>query len=114
MSSRGVRLAVIGAVAAIGWAPVAAALLALVYRFPVPFSSYASGVGGTPTAMMASVFYLVMGGVVVLGALGAAVGALLAKRAGSRAAALTVMAALGIAIVGATALALLEKVIGPW
>ncbi|WP_102142202.1 hypothetical protein [Mycobacterium hubeiense] len=102
------RMPLIGAAAAILWAPIAAALIAVIYRFPVPFGGYASGLDGALTAALASVFYLVLGGVVVLGALGAVAGALLTRRW------LTVLAGFAIAVVAALSLALLEYVIGPW
>lgn len=108
------RTALVGAAAAIGWAPVAAAIVAAVYRFPVPFGGYARGLDAAPTAALGSVFYLVLGGVVVLGALGAAVGATLAKLTPTRATGLTVAVAWVIAMLGALSLALLEYVIGPW
>ncbi|MGV0642780.1 hypothetical protein [Mycolicibacterium sp. XJ879] len=93
---------------------MAAGLVAAVYRFPVPFGGYANGFDGIPTAALASVFYLALGGVVVLGGFGAAAGTTLAKLNPQRAGELTVMAALMIAIAGAVSLALLEYVIGPW
>ncbi|MGV0741442.1 hypothetical protein [Mycolicibacterium sp. XJ870] len=102
----------VGAVAAVGWAPLAAAIVAAVYRFPVPFGEYASGLGGMPTAALASVFYLALGGFLVLGALGAVAGALLAGTASATR--LTVAASIVIALLGALTLALLEYVIGPW
>lgn len=106
------RLALVGAVAAVGFAPLAAAIVAAVYRFPIPFAEYVTGVGGMPAAALASVFYLALGGFVVLGAFGAAAGALLAGTAAATRHA--VAASFVIAVVGALSLALLEYVIGPW
>ncbi|MGV9802340.1 hypothetical protein ACWDTP_30255 [Mycobacterium sp. NPDC003449] len=108
------RGALVGAAAAIGWAPLAAGLTAVAYRFPVPFSGYADGLADAPTAALASLFYLVLGGFVVLGVLGATAGAVLARVAPGRPYALAAVAGLVIAILGAVALAVLEYLIGPW
>lgn len=97
---------------AIGCAPVAAALVAVAYRFPVPFGGYASGLDDALTAAAASLFYLILGGALVLGVLGAVTGATLASR--RRAGMLTAVAGLAFAVLGAVSLALLELVIGPW
>ena len=104
----------LGAAAAIGWVPVAAAAVAIVYRFPIPFGEYAHGIESAATAALASVFYLVLGGALVVGVLGAAAGATLAKLVSRREGALTVLAGFVIALLGELSLALLEYVIGPW
>ncbi|MFC4373702.1 hypothetical protein ACFO5K_06270 [Nocardia halotolerans] len=109
--------ALVGGLAAIVLAPAAAAVTATVYRFPVPMVGYTSGFGGALTAAVGSVFYLVLGGALVLGALGAVGGyvAVGPKRpAGAGTYALAVLIGLGVAVAGAVALALLEYVIGPW
>ncbi|MFI5779362.1 hypothetical protein [Nocardia sp. NPDC051570] len=106
-----------GALAAVLTAPVAAAVMASVYRFPIPFGDYARGVGDAINAALASVFYLVIGGGVLLAALGAVAGLLIARANGPRLArtlALTVAAAFGLALLGALILATLEGFIGPW
>lgn len=106
------RPALVGAAAAVGFAPLAAAIVAAVYRFPIPFAEYATGLGGMPAAALASVFYLALGGFVVLGAFGAVAGALLAGAASATRHVVTT--SLAIAVVGALSLALLEHVVGPW
>lgn len=63
---------------------------------------------------VASLFYLVLGGALILGGLGAAAGAMLAKAVPRRAGPLTVLAGFVISLLGALSLALLEYVIGPW
>ncbi len=106
-----------GAVVTIGWAPVAAAFMASVYRFPIPFGGYARGVTDAVSAALASAFYLVVGGVVPLALAGAAAGFLLARGTGrGRARCLALIAAVGFgtACAGALLLALLEYAIGPW
>ncbi|WP_024805347.1 hypothetical protein [Nocardia sp. BMG51109] len=106
-----------GALAAVLAAPLAAALVAGIYRFPVPFADYARGWSGAGDAALASVFYLVLGGVIVLAA-GGAVGGWLIQRAvapcSTRAAGLTTVSAFGVAAVAAVVLATLEFLIGPW
>ena len=44
----------------------AAALVALVYRFPVPFGGYVRGPAGAWSAMLATLFYGLAGGFVVV------------------------------------------------
>ncbi|OXR41528.1 hypothetical protein B7C42_06420 [Nocardia cerradoensis] len=106
-----------GALAAVLTAPVAAAMVASVYRFPIPFGVYARGPHEAVNAALAAVFYLVMGGGLLLAALGGAAGLMIVRAHGrrlGRALALTTAAGFGLAVVGAFALALLEHVIGPW
>lgn len=108
-----IRHAAVGGLAAIVLAPVAAALTAIGYRFPVPLVGYTSGIGGAPTAAVGSLFYLVLGGAVVVGGLGA-LGGLLSAGPTRRTYALAVLAGFVAALLGAVALALLEYVVGPW
>jgi hypothetical protein len=116
-TSVGVKAALVGAVTAILCAPFAAAIIATVYRFPVPFGEYAHGINEAVTAALASVFYLVLGGAVVLGVLGAAAGLLAVRIAmpdTARVFRLTFAACGSLALIAAFALALLEFAIGPW
>ncbi|RDI69244.1 hypothetical protein DFR76_101782 [Nocardia pseudobrasiliensis] len=106
-----------GALAAVLTAPIAAALVAIVYRFPIPFGDYATGAGDALNAAAASVFYLVIGGGVLLAVLGAVAGGLITRSTGTsllRALALSVAAGFGLALLGALLLASLEHFIGPW
>ncbi|WP_128145336.1 hypothetical protein [Nocardia africana] len=106
-----------GALTAVLTAPVAAALVASVYRFPIPFGVYAEGVREAVNAALAAVFYLVTGGGMLLAVLGGAAGLLIVRAPGrrlGRSLALTFAAGFGLAVVGAFALALLDHVIGPW
>lgn len=102
---------------AVAAAPVAAAVVALVYRFPVPLSGYTSGFGSTWAAVVGSIFYLVLGGAIVLGILGAAGGFLAARIGGADARLrwwLTGTLAVLVALLGAISLAVLEWFVGAW
>jgi hypothetical protein len=106
-----------GALAAVLTAPVAAAMVASVYRFPIPFGEYAAGLHEAVNAALAAVFYLVTGGGMLLAVLGGAAGLMIVRAHGrrlGRALALTTAAGFGLAVVGAFALALLEHVLAPW
>lgn len=109
-----IRHSVLGAAAAVLGAPPAAGLVAALYRFPVPFHGYVSGFAAAPTAALAALFYLAVGGIVVLGAAGAVAGALLARARAERVTAWTLVAGSALAVLAAVALAVLEHVIGPW
>ncbi|PPJ21079.1 hypothetical protein C5E44_05655 [Nocardia nova] len=106
-----------GALVAVLTAPLAAAVVASVYRFPIPFGEYAEGLREAVNAALAAVFYLVMGGGMLLAVLGGAAGLMIVRAHGrrlGRSLALTFAAGFGLAVLGAFALALLEHVIGPW
>ncbi|MFC9993947.1 hypothetical protein [Nocardia sp. NPDC127526] len=109
--------ALCGALTALVAAPAAAALVATLYRFPVPLSGYARGFREAPVAALGSLFYLALGGVFLLGFLGAA-GGFIASRAFPRnprpARRLTLLIAVITALLGAIALAVLEFIVGPW
>lgn len=104
------------AIGAIG-SPLLAALTALVFRFPVPFYKYVSGLAGVVPAFEGAIFYGCLGGFVVEAALGA-VGGLLGARRGwpvkKRMNMLCVIGALAGAELGVMTLAVLDWVIGPW
>ena len=48
----------------------AVAILALAFRFPIPFAGYASGVSAVLPALAAALFYGLCGGVIVQAAMG--------------------------------------------
>ena len=110
------RLGVGAAVATAGAFP-AAALIALVYGFPVPFVGKLQGVAAIKPAMFAVVFYGILGGFIVLPLLGAAAGFLASRmnhgnpRAARR---LTIIAALAVSLACVVFLATLDLLIGPW
>ena len=94
-----------------------AAICAILYRFPVPFAGYESGIGAVPHVMIAVVFYGVLGGFPLLAAAGALAGCVAHKRAepdprAVRRLALTFGAA--AALVAVLLLAVLDKLIGAW
>jgi hypothetical protein len=109
-------LPLLGAVVTTAAAFPAAALLALVYGFPVPFAGKLQGIDAMIPAMVAVIFYGVMGGFVVLPLLGTLAG-IIADRSSEDARTAqfrTVMAALTIALGCAALLAMLDLLIGPW
>lgn len=94
-----------------------AVLLVSVWRFPIPFVGYRSGPGHAGHALMAAGFYIIIGGFVVLGVLGAFAG-LVARmlrpddeREQKRLARIVTAV---IALAAAILLAGLDKIIGPW
>lgn len=111
------RAALTGAAAANLAAPFAAAIIASVYRFPIPLVGYSYGISGALSAAFASLFYLFLGGAVVLGVLGAASGLVathIAAPDSGRVLYLTLTFAAACALLCATALATLELFIGAW
>ncbi|KRQ20163.1 hypothetical protein BKG82_16720 [Mycobacteroides chelonae] len=111
---RDMRCAVVGSVTAIGFCPIAAALTAVVYRFPAFMVGYVSGLSAVWPAMFSAIFYLVFGGFAVMGGLGAAAGIAVERLRRERAIMYTIGASFVIALLGALSLALLEYVVGPW
>jgi len=94
-----------------------AALCALVFRFPIPFAGYESGIGAVLPSVIAVTFYLVMGGFFWQGAAGAAAGALAWRRGkgdGQRTGKLCIVCGLVASFPGVFILAILDKIIGPW
>lgn len=111
------RAMLIGAViATLGAFPVAA-LVALVFRFPIPFSGYESGFQAVIPSLFAVCFYGLLGGFVVLPCLGAMAG-FLAHRSGSSDNKVILYRTLGFALVAdllaAMTLAVWDKIYGPW
>jgi hypothetical protein len=109
-------LPLLGAVVATAAAFPAAALLALVYGFPVPFAGKLQGPDAMVPAMFAVVFYGVMGGFIVLPLLGTLAGVIADRSSvdASTAQFRTIMAGLTIALGCAALLATLDVFIGPW
>lgn len=95
-----------------------AGLMALVFRFPVPFVGYVSGFKAILPAMLAIVLYGVfLGGLILVGAIGAIGGALTASNS-NRSQQSQILAARLVAMAVTTlclfVLAILDKIIGPW
>lgn len=57
----------------------AAAMVTLVYRFPIPFEDYVRGPAGVWEAMLATIFYGMIGGFVLVPALAGLISALLRR-----------------------------------
>lgn len=94
-----------------------AALCALLYRFPIPFSGYETGPAAMLAALVAVVFYGVLGGFPALlatGALGGAAAYTLGRPDMRRVRRLTLAFAGLIALLGVGLMAVLDKLIGPW
>ena len=94
-----------------------AALCALVYRFPVPFGGYETGLTAVPRALRAVVFYGVLGGfpvLLVVGALGGAAAYALGRPESQHIIRLTLVFAALAAFLGVGLLAVLDKLIGEW
>jgi hypothetical protein len=108
---------VTGAVVAVLATFPLAALCALLFRFPIPFDSYRSGLTAMRPALLAVVFYGLLGGFIVQAALGGVAG-LVAEHYGAHNRARTWRLCLGLAavgsLVGVVALAILDFIIGPW
>ena len=112
-----VRAALLGALLTIGLAFPSAALLALAYRFPVPFAGYESGLAAVPHALLAAAFYGVLGGFWALGLAGSVAGVVIqqsAQRSGRQPLPMTCGVAAAIAFAATLSMSLLDKVIGPW
>jgi len=106
-----------GALWAVALAFPLAAICAVIYRFPVPFSGYESGVAEIPAALLAVVIYGLLGGFPALlaaGALGGAVAKALGGSDAQRVRRLALIFAGLVAALGVGVLAVLDKLIGPW
>ena len=108
-----VRAVLAGAVTAIALCFPCAALLALFYRFPIPFGGYATGIDGLLPAMLAVAFYgIALGGFVPVGVLGGILATF--ASASAKASRRILVQSLGIAFIATLSLAMLELFIGPW
>ena len=88
-----------------------AALTALLFRFPIPFGGYASGIDAVVPALLAIAFYGPLGGFIVQAILGG-IAALLAAR--STAGRTPFVFATAAALPGVLLLSILDWIIGPW
>lgn len=104
-------------VSVLGTYPVAA-VVALVFRFPVPFGGYVSGRSGVMLSLLAVTFYgALFGGFVVQGLLGGVAGGLAERRGGGNRRLtwrLCMLYGLAASFPGVALLATLDKIIGPW
>ena len=90
----------------------AAGLMALVYRFPLPFDDYATGPGGVWDAIVATFFYGLAGGFVLVPGIAAGVGALLRRSSSGDRAVLAVGVPIAAALLYALFLATAEFIFG--
>jgi hypothetical protein len=112
------RLAILlGAASATLLAFPLAAICVLVYRFPVPFAGYASGIEAVVPVLLGVVFYGILGGFPLLATVGA-LGGWAAHRKGQpdqrTVRRLAVVFGGVAALLGVTFLAVLDKLIGAW
>ena len=106
-----------GALWAVALAFPLAAICALLYRFPVPFAGYETGPAAMPGALVAVVFYGVLGGFPALlsaGTLGGAMAYALGRPDVQRVRRLALTFAGPVATLGVGLLAVLDKLIGSW
>lgn len=112
-----IRAILSGAVFAIVLSLPVALLTVVVFRFPIPFGGYESGVVAIPRTILAVGFYGMLGGFPLLGLLGAGAGLWAWRRHAPDARGvlrLTLMLASFVALAGVLTLAVLDKIIGPW
>ena len=114
---RGVKSFLRGAlIGVVGSFPLAG-LSALLFRFPIPFDAYRSGVDAVVPALGAVVFYGFLGGFVVqgvLGGLGGLIAATLAPDPPGPGWRRRDAWSLAAASTGVLTLALLDRIVGPW
>lgn len=92
-----------------------AGVLALVYRFPVPFAGYVSGVSALGHVMFAVLAYGVgLGGFPLLAVLGGLAGGTVARGKDKLPWKWIMLSCLLIDLVVLFVLAILDKIIGPW
>lgn len=107
----------LGAIASvIGLFPIAF-LMALLWRFPLPFAGYQSGLEAAVKSPLAVIFYGIMGGFVIVPALGALCGVLVFKTVNDhplKAKRLTIFLAMMIAFLFCFTLSILDRFIGEW
>jgi hypothetical protein len=106
-----------GAISTILLAFPFAALCALLFRFPIPFASYESGLSAVPHALVAVRLYGSLGGFVLLAVLGSVGGAVAHRLGGDdrrRVSKWTVALAAVVAFCSVMLLATLDYIIGPW
>ena len=110
------RLMVGGALWSVGLSFPIGAIMALVYRFPIPFAGYRSGVDAMLPSLLAVVFYGLLGGFVALGIAGAIGGLVIGLLPGTRRNKNMLLFGCSAAFTtcGLFVLAILDKIIGPW
>ena len=111
------RSVVTGAITAFVAMFPAAFLLALLWKFPIPFGGYATGLEGSVLTPIAVVFYGVLGGFAVVPGLGAVAGVFafrMAKGDVSKSRTLSIAFGVLCAISAGVFLNMLDRIVGPW
>jgi hypothetical protein len=117
MSARKQKYVTCGALLTAGLAIPVGGFLALVYRFPIPFAGYGSGIQSVGYAMGAVIFYGFIGGFPLLALTGALTGALVSHFKSpplSHPWKDLLLPSLGVDLILLFILSVLDKVIGPW
>jgi hypothetical protein len=94
-----------------------AAIIGLVYRFPIPLGGYLSGVDAIVPSMLAVLFYSLFGLLPAIFVLGVGAGALIPKDNSERSMipnVYEIVASSIAAIIPLGVLSVLDKIIGPW
>ena len=113
----GLRSVGLGSLLAVLGAFPVAAVVALVFRFPIPFTGYCSGPEAVLPSLVAVLFYGCVGGfllLAVLGAVGGLTAFLIGRPDGKKTFRLTLAFALLVDLLATLTLAVLDKIIGPW
>lgn len=111
------RCMLLGAMVAVFASFPLAGFVALVFRFPIPFVGYQSGVEAFLPALLAAFFYGIVGGVVVqavAGSMGGVAAYMWTRKAEGRTTAKVVLLGMLSALPGLLTLAVLDWIIGPW
>ena len=118
MSARlGLRSVGLGCLLAVLGAFPVAALVALVFRFPIPFTGYCSGPGAVLPSFVAVLIYGCIGGfplLAVRGAVGGLIAYLIGRPDGKKTFRLTLAFTVVVDVLATLTLAVLDKIIGPW
>lgn len=113
----GLRSAGLGSLLAVLGAFPVAALVALAFRFPIPFTGYGSGLGAVLPSFVAVLIYGCIGGfplLAVLGGVGGVVAFLIGRPDGKKTFRLTLALAVLVDFLATLTLAVLDTIIGPW
>lgn len=113
----GLRSAGLGCLLAVLGAFPVAALVALVFRFPIPFTGYCSGLEAVLPSLVAVLIYGCIGGfplLAVLGGVGGLAAFLIGRPDGKKTFRLTLAFAVLVDFLATLTLAVLDKIIGPW
>jgi hypothetical protein len=106
-----------GALVTVVMAFPVAGLISLLFRFPIPMCGNASGISAVIPAMIAVLFYGILGGFLLLATIGGLTGAIISHVAVGKISLpwkKIMLACLLIDLAALFVLAILDKIIGPW